>query len=674
MDSITDEQWFLETSGMLGNDNLGPQSQVLPGKRRPGKKKYPTHMYSDRNNTDTMFSDFKALISPELESFDFPPSFNGDTIADNNEDVDIDWSQLNLDLSVEQRRANAQQRRVSSGTAIFGFSNHDKNLMFSNTNLNPTEYPNPSEELIKQEVDLQLALAKQRETNRKLEEELYKNMLKQENLNKQISKQKISSSKILQDSKFPEVSLDLETEDLFDLESSDVINGSPSKKPNRGKLSIIHNYNDKIPVPQNKRKSSNIVREMERFFQETNTQNKENISYGKISVPHKFDQNIVTYGKQLISPALSSKFSPALSNLDGISESIMGDNQYDLDDDSNGSSNMPLGLGLHSDRRSSVNILPTIPSSIPGSPIQRIQSNPNDVRSGSNNKSTVNGGSFTKFQTTPSLKPPSSRTTSHGYLDVNNEDGNCTPYNTSPSSSPVMRNQGQFELNLINSNTFGEASPIKITRKPTTLPRGSIDIYVKEMPDKKFQCLYPKCDKTFKRRYNIRSHIQTHLEDRPYKCDFEGCDKAFVRNHDLIRHKKSHAEKSYACPCGKKFNREDALIVHRSRMICSGGKKYENVVIKRSPRKRGRPRKDGSDSVNCSPVKESVKNDSNGYVMKKIEEQISSSLDINTMAGAPQPPFKFSNKSLLLSPASQGDFSDFDPSLNTNQEFEFSIY
>ncbi|CAB4255682.1 similar to Saccharomyces cerevisiae YDR146C SWI5 Transcription factor that activates transcription of genes expressed at the M/G1 phase boundary and in G1 phase [Maudiozyma barnettii] len=156
----------------------------------------------------------------------------------------------------------------------------------------------------------------------------------------------------------------------------------------------------------------------------------------------------------------------------------------------------------------------------------------------------------------------------------------------------------------INSSMM--PSPQKITRKLTTLPRGSIDIYVKELLDKKFECMYPDCGKTFKRRYNIRSHIQTHLEDRPYVCDFDGCDKAFVRNHDLVRHKKSHMEKRYACPCGKKFNREDALIVHRSRLICIGGKKFENVVIKRSPRKRGRPRKDAPPIESMSPTKKPV--------------------------------------------------------------------
>ena len=186
-------------------------------------------------------------------------------------------------------------------------------------------------------------------------------------------------------------------------------------------------------------------------------------------------------------------------------------------------------------------------------------------------------------------------------------------FTVSKTPSPILKSQGHFQgqspqfsqlaQQIENNNINPLESPLKITRKLTTLPRGSIDIYVKELPDKMFECLYPGCGKTFKRRYNIRSHIQTHLEDRPYACDFEGCDKAFVRNHDLVRHKKSHFEKMYACPCGKKFNREDALVVHRSRMICIGGKRYENVVIKRSPRKRGRPRKNEVVTGESSPTK-----------------------------------------------------------------------
>ncbi|CCD26033.2 DNA-binding transcription factor ACE2 NDAI_0G02560 [Naumovozyma dairenensis CBS 421] len=93
------------------------------------------------------------------------------------------------------------------------------------------------------------------------------------------------------------------------------------------------------------------------------------------------------------------------------------------------------------------------------------------------------------------------------------------------------------------SQTIRTTSPTRITKKPTTLPPGTIDQYVEELPNKQFGCLYPNCDKIFKRRYNVRTHIQTHLEDRPYRCEFRGCEKAFVRNHDLVRHKKLHAEK-----------------------------------------------------------------------------------------------------------------------------------
>ncbi|AGO13678.1 AaceriAGL197Wp [[Ashbya] aceris (nom. inval.)] len=162
------------------------------------------------------------------------------------------------------------------------------------------------------------------------------------------------------------------------------------------------------------------------------------------------------------------------------------------------------------------------------------------------------------------------------------------------------------------------SSPMK---KASNLPQGEIDQYIKKLQDKTFQCLYPECGKLFNRRYNIRSHIQTHLEDRPFRCDHEGCTKAFVRNHDLIRHKKTHAEKTFTCPCGKKFSREDALLTHRTRMICVGGKKFDNIVIKKSPRKRGRPKKEGT-SANNSPVKDVLARDYSGTVTLKMEKQL----------------------------------------------------
>jgi regulatory protein SWI5 len=82
--------------------------------------------------------------------------------------------------------------------------------------------------------------------------------------------------------------------------------------------------------------------------------------------------------------------------------------------------------------------------------------------------------------------------------------------------------------------------------------------------DHKFECLFPDCGKRFGRKYNIQSHIQTHLSDRPYRC--ETCRAGFVGQHDLRRHEKIHGgDKPFVCACRKSFARQDALTRHRQR-------------------------------------------------------------------------------------------------------------
>ena len=122
----------------------------------------------------------------------------------------------------------------------------------------------------------------------------------------------------------------------------------------------------------------------------------------------------------------------------------------------------------------------------------------------------------------------------------------------------------------------------------TGVSEEDVQSYISEQsPDtNRWICLFPDCDKTFGRRENIKSHVQTHLGDRQYKC--KNCAKRFVRQHDLKRHAKIHTgDKPYECPCGAGFARQDALTRHRQRGVCIGG--FPNVIRRQA--RRGRPRK-----------------------------------------------------------------------------------
>ena len=113
-----------------------------------------------------------------------------------------------------------------------------------------------------------------------------------------------------------------------------------------------------------------------------------------------------------------------------------------------------------------------------------------------------------------------------------------------------------------------ELSPRRTMKKTSLLPPGELDKYW-EGPDddKNFTCVYQNCGKKFTRRYNVRSHIQTHLSDRPFTCLY--CPKSFVRQHDLNRHVKSHmVSKHCRCKCGREFTRIEGYKKHLTNGVC----------------------------------------------------------------------------------------------------------
>ncbi|CEP63208.1 C2H2-type zinc finger protein LALA0_S07e04896g [Lachancea lanzarotensis] len=424
--------------------------------------------------------------------------------------------------------------------------------------------------------------------------------------------------------------------------------------------------------------SAETVQKMSKYFEHVNAKSAAN------SGRRAENNNPITPQNRILVGGMSSTSSSPQATYHRAKESISSSAstipQLCDDDDrqshiSTSAGRGPVGLGIRSSNDVSkrkyllnkpppLELLPTIPGSSENTPVNK--KHPGNLDSGSLPQKHIFQHTPTKATLDPSnvsysnsrypanrpifetlnedLRPPSEE--ERNYDDAEGEEGTESEFKYAQTPSPILRSQGRFEDSSpylshehcedhcedcddrgechpdLHEHSSHHSSPLKITKKPTTLPPGQIDKYVLELPDKSFKCLYPGCGKTFKRRYNIRSHIQTHLEDRPYICDYEGCDKAFVRNHDLVRHKKIHAEKSFTCPCGKKFVREDALIVHRCRMICVGGKKFNNIVIKKSPRRRGRPRKDGTFSVTSSPVKESIARNNHETIALQMEEQL----------------------------------------------------
>ncbi|KAG0075152.1 hypothetical protein BGZ92_003036 [Podila epicladia] len=81
--------------------------------------------------------------------------------------------------------------------------------------------------------------------------------------------------------------------------------------------------------------------------------------------------------------------------------------------------------------------------------------------------------------------------------------------------------------------------------------------------------------KPFPTRTQLKSHMAIHTDSFPFPCTHAGCDLHFKRKHDLRRHvdAKHALVKKYLCTggCGEGFGRRDQMVRHLRRGTCGQG-------------------------------------------------------------------------------------------------------
>ncbi|KAJ3103364.1 Metallothionein expression activator [Phlyctochytrium planicorne] len=90
------------------------------------------------------------------------------------------------------------------------------------------------------------------------------------------------------------------------------------------------------------------------------------------------------------------------------------------------------------------------------------------------------------------------------------------------------------------------ATPVRRRRKSLELP-----------------CPFEGCNRTFPRRYNLRSHLLCHSTEKPNVCGT--CGASFARKHDLSRHMRTlhNKRREFACcVCDQRFVNASQMVRH----------------------------------------------------------------------------------------------------------------
>ncbi|KAJ8263767.1 hypothetical protein GJAV_G00141060 [Gymnothorax javanicus] len=109
------------------------------------------------------------------------------------------------------------------------------------------------------------------------------------------------------------------------------------------------------------------------------------------------------------------------------------------------------------------------------------------------------------------------------------------------------------------------SSLLRVNQNMTIHKHGETHLF--EKPHKCTQC-----EKSFCKKFDLKTHMRIHSGEKPYKC--AQCGKCFCRKSDLSTHLRIHTgEKPYKCTqCGKNFSHTSGLKCHK--MVHTGEKPY----------------------------------------------------------------------------------------------------